>query len=62
MRPRSHVPNSGIFDDDEPQATSCRSVPDASGVDTEAVFSMCDPLPGMYELVLLPYLLFKRGL
>jgi D-aspartate ligase len=32
------------------------------GVDTEAVFSMRDPLPGMYELVLLPYLLLKRGL
>jgi D-aspartate ligase len=32
------------------------------GVDTEAVFSMRDPLPGIYELVLLPYLFFKRGL
>jgi D-aspartate ligase len=32
------------------------------GVDTEAVFSVRDPLPGMYELVLLPYLFFKRGL
>jgi D-aspartate ligase len=32
------------------------------GVDTEAVFSMRDPLPGMYELVLLPHLLVKRGL
>jgi D-aspartate ligase len=32
------------------------------GVDTEAVFSLRDPLPGMYELVLLPYLFFKRGL
>jgi D-aspartate ligase len=32
------------------------------GVDTEAVFSVRDPLPGMYELALLPYLFFKRGL
>lgn len=32
------------------------------GVDTEAVFSMRDPLPGIYELALLPYLFFKRGL
>jgi D-aspartate ligase len=32
------------------------------GVDTEAVFSVRDPLPGMYELVLLPYPFFKRGL
>jgi D-aspartate ligase len=32
------------------------------GVDTEAVFSVQDPLPGMYELILLPYLFFKRGL
>jgi D-aspartate ligase len=32
------------------------------GVDTEAVVSVRDPLPGMYELVLLPYLFFKRGL
>jgi D-aspartate ligase len=32
------------------------------GVDTEAVFSLRDPLPGMYELALLPYLFFKRGL
>jgi D-aspartate ligase len=32
------------------------------GIDTEAVFSMQDPLPGMYELMLLPYLFFKRGL
>jgi D-aspartate ligase len=32
------------------------------GVDTEAVFSARDPLPGIYELALLPYLFFKRGL
>jgi D-aspartate ligase len=32
------------------------------GVDTEAVFSVRDPLPGIYELALLPYLFFKRGL
>ena len=32
------------------------------GVDTEAVFSVRDPLPGLYELALLPYLFFKRGL
>jgi D-aspartate ligase len=31
-------------------------------VDTEAVFSVRDPLPGLYELVLLPYLAVKRGL
>ena len=32
------------------------------GVDTEAVFSLQDPLPAIYELALLPYLFFKRGL
>jgi D-aspartate ligase len=32
------------------------------GVDVEAVFSVRDPLPGMYELLLLPYLFFRRGL
>jgi D-aspartate ligase len=32
------------------------------GIDTEAVFSARDPLPGIYELLLLPYLFFKRGL
>jgi len=31
-------------------------------VNTEAVFSVRDPLPGLYELALLPYLAFKRGL
>jgi D-aspartate ligase len=32
------------------------------GVDTEAVFSSRDPLPGLYELALLPYLAMRRGL
>jgi D-aspartate ligase len=32
------------------------------GVDTEAVFSLRDPLPACYELALLPYLALKRGL
>jgi predicted ATP-grasp superfamily ATP-dependent carboligase len=32
------------------------------GIDTEAVFSMRDPLPGLYEIALLPYLAVKRGL
>jgi D-aspartate ligase len=32
------------------------------GVDTEAVFSLRDPRPGLYELALLPYLFVKRGL
>lgn len=32
------------------------------GVRTEAVFSITDPLPGLYEVVLLPYLAIKRGL
>jgi predicted ATP-grasp superfamily ATP-dependent carboligase len=32
------------------------------GVDTEAVFSLSDPLPGLYEIALLPYLAIKRGL
>lgn len=31
-------------------------------VNTEAVFSLRDPLPGLYELTLLPYLAVKRGL
>ena len=31
-------------------------------VDTEAVFSRQDPLPGLYELALLPYLAARRGL
>jgi D-aspartate ligase len=32
------------------------------GVRTEAVFSVRDPLPGLYEVALLPYLAMKRGL
>ena len=32
------------------------------GVEVEAVFSWSDPLPGLYEIALLPYLFFKRGL
>jgi D-aspartate ligase len=32
------------------------------GVDTEAVFCLRDPLPGLYEIALLPYLAIKRGL
>jgi D-aspartate ligase len=32
------------------------------GIHTEAVFSARDPLPGLYELMLLPYLFVKRGL
>jgi predicted ATP-grasp superfamily ATP-dependent carboligase len=32
------------------------------GVRTEAVFSITDPLPGLYEIALLPYLAVKRGL
>lgn len=32
------------------------------GVRTEAVFSLSDPLPGLYEIALLPYLAVKRGL
>jgi len=32
------------------------------GVHAEAVFSVRDPLPGLYETVLLPYLAVKRGL
>jgi len=32
------------------------------GVDTEAVFCLRDPLPGLYEIALLPYLGVKRGL
>jgi predicted ATP-grasp superfamily ATP-dependent carboligase len=31
-------------------------------VNTEAVFSINDPLPGLYEIALLPYLAFKHGL
>jgi predicted ATP-grasp superfamily ATP-dependent carboligase len=33
-----------------------------ASADTEAVFTRDDPLPGMAELVLLPYLLRKRGM
>jgi D-aspartate ligase len=32
------------------------------GIDLEAVFSLQDPLPAAYELMLLPYLMVKRGL
>ena len=32
------------------------------GVNTEAVFSLDDPLPGLCEIALLPYLAVKRGL
>jgi D-aspartate ligase len=32
------------------------------GVHTEAVFSLRDPVPGLYEITLLPYLAVKRGL
>lgn len=31
-------------------------------VDSEAVYSLSDPLPGLYEIALLPYLAMKRGL
>jgi D-aspartate ligase len=31
-------------------------------IQTEAVFSFADPLPGLYELALLPYLFLRRGL
>lgn len=31
-------------------------------VDIEAVYSLSDPLPGLYEMALLPYLAMKRGL
>jgi D-aspartate ligase len=31
-------------------------------INTEAVFSLRDPLPGLYEVLLLPYLAVKRGL
>lgn len=32
------------------------------GIHTEAVFSLRDPLPGLHELALLPYLAVRRGL
>jgi predicted ATP-grasp superfamily ATP-dependent carboligase len=32
------------------------------GIDEEAVFSIRDPLPGLLEVALLPYLAVKRGL
>jgi D-aspartate ligase len=32
-----------------------------AGAHTEAVFSLSDPLPGLAELALIPYLAFKRG-
>jgi len=32
------------------------------GIDGEAVFDWRDPLPALYEMALLPYLFFKRGL
>lgn len=32
------------------------------GIDAEAVFSLQDPIPGIYEMALLPYLALKRGL
>lgn len=32
------------------------------GLDEEAVFSLRDPLPGLYEFALLPYLASRRGL
>lgn len=32
------------------------------GIDAEAVFSRSDPLPGVYEMALLPYLAVRRGL
>lgn len=37
-------------------------LPTLLSVNTEAVFSLRDPLPGLYELALLPYLAVKRGL
>jgi predicted ATP-grasp superfamily ATP-dependent carboligase len=33
-----------------------------AAADTEAVFSLRDPLPGLYELALLPYLARSRAL
>ena len=32
-----------------------------AGVHTEAVFSLTDPVPGIAELTLIPYLVAKRG-
>ncbi len=32
------------------------------GIDAEAVFGLADPLPGLYEIAMLPYLAVKRGL
>jgi D-aspartate ligase len=32
------------------------------GIDIESVFSLRDPLPGLYELALVPYLAVRRGL
>jgi D-aspartate ligase len=32
------------------------------GISAEAVFSVRDPVPGLYELALLPYLAARRGL
>jgi D-aspartate ligase len=37
-------------------------IPTLFSVNTEAVFSLRDPLPGLYELMLLPYLAAKRAL
>ena len=32
------------------------------GIDTEAVFSLGDPMPGLMEMALTPYLAVRRGL
>jgi predicted ATP-grasp superfamily ATP-dependent carboligase len=39
-----------------------RYVASLRGVDVEAVFSLQDPVPGVYELALTPYLAMRRGL
>ena len=40
------------------RTSAIRSV---AGAHTEAVFSPRDPLPGLAELALIPYLAYKRG-
>jgi len=49
---------SGIMAGDTDVGSYLRSL---RGVDTEAVFSLDDPLPGLAEVVLIPYLAIKRG-
>jgi D-aspartate ligase len=60
MRTTTDVPAAvmGILSGDTSLNSYLRSL---AGCDTEAVFSLSDPAPGLAEVALIPYLAIKRG-